>query len=354
MCKLFAYCNFEPSGPSSFVTTKINNALEHLFYINSYKQVDGSGLMWMDTNGNTNYIKDAIPSTIFTQTDAFRKVKSTLSNQRFVAGHTRFSTVGTNSWENTHPFQFGKYLGMQNGTCKTNHKNLVSGKLSPCDVDSASVFWSFDQQGIDATFEAYIGEGVFMFFDKDQHTFNIVKNDKRTLFIAELTESKGYIIATEADAIKLVCTRANLHIKEPVPVDNDKLITFTDKGDIIRRNLIVKDTSPVLYNNYTRHKNYYNKHKYSSKTVSLPFTNSKVDTVNDKEESFYNFTTPIEYIADCVISGNPILSNQTFFGNAKTLTDSRIFCSEDCVDAYEQLTGNIMYEITPSKDFTYA
>lgn len=362
MCKLFAYINNEPKTVPFSVSTKINKVLDHLFYINSYKQVDGSGLMWMDFNGNTDYIKNSLTSTIFTQTNDYRSVQNTLANNRFVAGHTRFSTVGSNNWENSHPFDLPTYLGMQNGTARCAHRNLVYGKVSPYNVDSASVFWSFEEQGTAATFDSYMGEGVFLFFNKENKTFNIVKNDKRTLYIAEIVESNGYIIATEADAIKLTCKRANLSIKEPVPVENDTLITYTIDCTVTKRDLTVK--TPIPATTYpTKDYNYGRDNKpgvTNNKVAKFPVPSKSTPSYNppttyDSYEDYYAyyeklFDVSSDYVGDCAVCGDPIMSTELFYGDTPAFASSRVFCCDSCVDIHEQMTGKIMYEIDMSKE----
>lgn len=339
MCKLFAYVNTAKNARLPLTASnKINKALQHLFYINSYGQIDGSGLMWMEDDGDTGYIKEAISASIFTQTRTFASVKSSLSDSRFVAGHTRYSTVGANSWDNSHPFEFDRYLGMQNGTIKNNHRTLVPGKSSPCEVDSESVFWSFEKQGIDKTFDQYRGEGVFMFFDKEESTFNIVKNNKRTLFIAELTETDGYIIATEADAIKLVCNRADLGIEEPKPVINNKLITYHLTGGVSFSDLEVKVPEPIVYSHTYGDKKPTNNDQRPTTTPSnrLPAT---LDNDPDPDPLL------MEYVDDCVSCGNPIILSDSFSGDGATLGTSTHFCCNTCTDAYEAWSGKIMYDI---------
>ena len=339
MCKLCAFVNLEPVAIPYATGILINKALKHLFYINSYGQEDGSGIMWMDDKGNSKYIKEAVASPTLINFKAFDNIKNDFYKFKFVAAHTRFSTVGTNSWENSHPFHHGNYLGMQNGTIKSNHKALVPGEISPCEVDSSSVIWAINKQGIDKTFEEYQGEGVFMFFDLKTKSFNIVKNDRRTLFRAKLSSHNAYLISTDTSALQLVIDRSGLTTDPIEPVPNDQLITYGLDNTLSTRPLTVNIPTyvyPDATSYYGRtYGHYYTPSKYTQPTKSP----ARLPSVSTSKASG-------EYLCDCALCGNPITSRDKFYTDNQNIDLASIVSCESCLAYVETYANANLYLYT--------
>jgi predicted glutamine amidotransferase len=364
MCKLAAYTNFEKTVPAT-IGMKINKAIQHLWYINSYGQVDGSGIMYMDKDGSYGYLKDALPSTIMLQLTSFADIKNDLYEFPFVAAHTRYSTVGGNTWENTHPFEIGDILGMQNGTISStcSHKDLVLGHKSPYAVDSASVLWAIDKQGVQKTFQYYEGEGVFMYLDLRARTFNIVKNKHRTLNRAKLAGYNVYLYSTDAAALQLVCDRANLLIEPVTPVPDGVLITYSIDGTETLTPTVIKETIynhsygtwagktiPATGNSY--------KPKQPPQILELPHKkpvqSSTYDYLDDEDlyldiyddERKYD---PNPYITTCDCCGSPIFEKDTFFADTSDIIASTAVSCSTCVKELEEMTGKKLTKVTNTK-----
>lgn len=231
MCRLAAIVKQEAITAAQ--DNKLRAVFSHLLYMNSYNNVDGTGVMCQSFKTKTlSGHKRSIPSPDFINSRWYQKTfLPSFFDQQFIAGHTRYSTVGGNSDENSHPFLHGSYFLMQNGTALGNsHANLVTGKHSPHAVDSENVAWAFAQQGIKKTLEKYKGEGVLMFMDKSKGTFNIIKNEKRELCFAMVKDFSAIIIATERFAIETACARAGLEILVVEDLANDVHHQFFPDG----------------------------------------------------------------------------------------------------------------------------
>ena len=354
MCKLFAYVCHHKTKLTPHIGNKINRVLKHLFYINSYGQKDGSGIMWTTSEGDTHFHKEEEDSTELILSTTFEKLYPDMYKHKFVAGHTRYSTVGVNSSENSHPFHHGRYIGMQNGTISNDHKNLVVDSLSPCEVDSESVIWSFDKQGIEATFENYEGEGVFMFIDLVDTTFNIVKNHKRTLHQAKLTGYEIYIFATDAHALEYACSRAGLSIDDVKVVSSGKLVTYSLDNKTTTKDLTVKLPSFTCdrpYNNYKAN-NYLagvsNDYYYNSwgrgywnppPTPPSVITNKVTPIVNTTSEESG------EYLGDCVMCSNPLFAYSLVFADNVDITKAECFSCSCCVTQVTESCSIPMHQV---------
>lgn len=360
MCKLFAYINHEKKEIPNYLGNKINKALRQLFYINSFGQVDGSGIMWMNKSGGTGFAKAPLPSPTFMECTAFTSVQERLYKNKFVAGHTRYSTVGSNSWENSHPFEFGNFIGIQNGTISNSHKTLVRGITSPCNVDSASVFWAFDKQGVDQTLSNYEGEGVFMYLNKDEKSFNIVKNDYRTLHITKILNYDVYIVATDKFALELVAERHGIQIEDVIEVTNDQLITFGFDNKMKTRKLEVPGPSYSfgLYGGGNYKSTYVGRSNPigGSKTVNKTTTTAVGSTTSSTVQSSTKSSVPSisqttrdtidtreadYYVQDCDFCASPIFSNDLAFGDDMDIlrTDTLSCGHVDCKKELETALG---------------
>lgn len=341
----------------------------------------------MTMNAETNkyqVLKQPISSTLLMDFDKFSTMKTGLSKNTFVAAHTRFSTVGGNTWQNTHPFDMDRYVGMQNGTIHNLHSKLVPGKTSPYAVDSASVFWSFEQQGVEATFEHYRGDGVFMYFDKLHKTFNIVKNDARNLHRAKVRGYDCYIFATDKYAIELAASRSLLAIEEVEEVEDDVLHTYT-KDSYFTTPLVVQQEVLMgnAYGNYGNYGNNYGNYNRgttygngkpttkpaSGKVSKLPTKSSarpvaalpdksstKPSTIQQRTKSNLKTQTKDpeddidallseEYLGDCDCCSNPIFSHNLAFTDTGTFVGSNILCCSSCVAETQQQTGKHLYKL---------
>jgi len=355
MCKLYGWVNSE-TIPIPYATgQKINKVLRHLMHINTYGNVDGAGLMWTDVAGRTHYMKEAVPGTTFMQFKVFDDMKNDFYRQKFLAGHTRFSTVGSNTWENSHPFHHGNYVGMQNGTIRNNHKSLVPGKVSPCNVDSESVFWSFAQQGVEATFDNYEGEGVFLYIDTENTTFNVVKNDKRNLHRAKVTGLNAYLLCTDKFALELVCGRASLPIDAVEEVPSDQLISYELNGAITQTPMEVP--GPNYTYDTTSYYNTWEAWDYDvdstgrrvygayKRELDKKFERKPRKTVllNPPEETRHSLD---EYLTDCDMCSSPLFEHNLVFADHTDFTKAKMITCSSCAKDATSLTQTPMYQVT--------
>lgn len=305
--------------------------------------------MTMDDKGSTKFLKDAVPSTTLMQFSAFNTLKSTFYKQKFVAGHTRYSTVGGDNWENTHPFHFGQYMGMQNGTISSDHETIVPGLLSPCEVDSASVFWSMSQQGIEETFKNYEGEGVFLFFDTKAKTFNIVKNMYRNLHRVRVENLDAYIYSTDKGALQLVIERSGLVADDIEIVPNDTLITYGIDNTYVTSHLEVPE--PVYTNYGTNYWKTSTPKKQTSSTKALPPPSTGPLDIWDEEAYYDDYTglgtgTTDSYICDCDMCGSPLHASDNIYANTMNLDKASVVSCQDCVRSVMEQTGKTLFAVS--------
>lgn len=342
MCKLAAMVNLESNKLSHLEAGKVTKILEHLFYVNSFGQTDGAGMMMMQTEGSFAYHKRGLPSPDFIQTKWYKSAKKLMADSFAIGLHTRYSTVGGNSDANSHPFKQGKYLLMQNGTISTTcaHRSLVPGIASPCEVDSESVAWSMKKQGIDATFDRYKGAGVFMFIDTEELSFNIVKNSERTLNVAKLKGKDVYIFATEAAALQLAFSRAGAEYDSILTVDDDMLHTWEFGTGYRGRELIVDD-GWLVQSSYSHRRNDWKRKQPKEKwvlgedgryvlgkpqagTQQLP---ASINPEDKEREDDFSSSFQV-YVDDCSVCSTPLFSTDHLY----LVDNTSQYCCVNCLD----------------------
>lgn len=354
MCKLAASVNLETKHLAVHDKNKINKVLEHLLYVNSFGQTDGTGMMCMTSDGKWSQHKRALPSPDFINTKYFQTMRSGLADMFCTGLHTRYSTVGGNSDENSHPFKHSNIILMQNGTIgnKHSHANLVAGKRSPCEVDSDSVAWAIAEQGHEKTFDTYEGAGVFMWMDVDSHTFNIVKNDERTLFMAKVKDKEIFIFATEQDSLLLAFTRANLGFDYIRPVKDNLLHTWHFTNGYSQEELTVESYFQIYTTYNTKGSTYAGKNNRVNNTSkksqggtasvgkSLTSQHDEVSSSTNEEDTADSLPFDI-FVGDCSICSNPIHSSDNYYNiNGYNAQFSLVCC--DCQDTARNTFGLVL------------
>lgn len=126
-------------------------------------------------------------------------------------GHNRSRTVGENTRNNAHPFKFENVLGAHNGTIDYQNKaRLEQGHLFK--TDSEAIFNNIEAHGIEDTIgriestEAY----ALTWYDKRDHTVNLLRNDKRPLIYCTVNDGKTLFWASEYGMLMAAIYREGL------------------------------------------------------------------------------------------------------------------------------------------------
>jgi len=302
MCKLVAYVSLNNKDLTQYHFNAIEKMFKHLFYINSFGNKDGSGLMLMEADGKAYYYKRGLPSTDFIQLDIPKDLMVIDKDTKFLAGHTRYGTVGGTSDRNAHPFHYGDILLMQNGTSNYGYYNLVEGKVDPdyLEVDSEHVCWAINEQGYEKTFEEYEGAGVFLWIDIKKKTFNVLKNNERDLHICKLFNADVYMITTDPYALEYAANRAGVSISKVIPVKNNVLITYTLDGKV-EYDSKVSVKQEVSYAAYKGYKSNLSKYSYYEGTKGGEVEVKVIPIKKDEG-----------YVGECCCCGNPVFNTEEY------------------------------------------
>lgn len=121
----------------------------------------------------------------------------------FFAVHSRWATVGSNSDENSHPFDFKNLVGMHNGTLEDT-KYFHHSK-----TDSEMMFQEMDERGIIPTLKDLEKKSAYaiVVFDKNTGELVFARNKERPLYFAHNMERGVCYWASEKEFLTLAAAR---------------------------------------------------------------------------------------------------------------------------------------------------
>jgi predicted glutamine amidotransferase len=126
----------------------------------------------------------------------------TAGTTKAMIGHTRKATVGNITKQTAHPFNYGTFSGVHNGTLR-NYYKLPGGETGA--IDSQRLYSSFAEIGVRDTIEQVEGAYALVWHDTADDTLNFLRNDQRTLFYAFSEDYRKVFWASETWMITVAC-----------------------------------------------------------------------------------------------------------------------------------------------------
>lgn len=110
----------------------------------------------------------------------FKSTESLLTvSARGFIGHNRHATVGSVNNVNAHPFRHGSITLAHNGTLTNKWKLERDYKAPSFTTDSELVCWLIANFDVDQVVEDLEGAFALTWYDTDDNSFNVVRNDER-------------------------------------------------------------------------------------------------------------------------------------------------------------------------------
>lgn len=253
---------------------KLNDLFPDLFTAIQVRGTDGCGIYGVK-NGNTFSRKSILDSVSFMRE---AKTRSLVNSAEVLVGHVRKATTGSVNVKNTHPFK-SKHITLAHNGVLQDHKTYANVE---CDSEAACI--AIANNGEDIIQDL---EGAYAFLWLDKTTFKMVRNVRRTLFIAETHH--GFVIASERKLIEWVCDRNNVHIKNIYPLPIEEIWTYNkDKETFDKKDLPSESySSSYLEGGYA---GWWNKHSNHVTARETPKLESKVVHNFRKENYTYGDT----------------------------------------------------------------
>jgi hypothetical protein len=217
--------------------------LKQLIYVDSLRGHHSTGLAAVGFDGSIESFKKAVDGPDFLQLD---KTEAILDNGIMTAvmfAHNRYATKGGVSTKTAHPFTRGDITLCHNGTLTSQYYMPAGATFA---VDSECIANAFNVEGAEKTIPTLRGAFALTWYDEGKKTFNIVRNDERTLCFANHKGRKVTYYASERKMLEMVLDRNSITDVDYIELAPGKLVTIAlEKGSIslpVVRDIAVQDS----------------------------------------------------------------------------------------------------------------
>lgn len=208
---------------------------KHLLYLDVLRGEHSTGICMVDSSKNVKVHKHIGPPNkedTFTNNEVFSSMGNAFQPMVLI-GHNRYATKGEVNVANAHPFvsQNENIIGAHNGTVYGYILDRI-GK-NEFETDSEFIYNSIAERGLKDTVKHLDGGAyAFTWWNKEESSFNILRNGERPLFIAK---SGGAVIwASERWMIEVASKRTGCDIGDIGMVTVDKHLKYTIPSEEVR------------------------------------------------------------------------------------------------------------------------
>lgn len=187
---------------------KGEKAFKRMLELDTYRGPHSTGVFSVKNNNETMLVKQLGTPWDLYEYRAFNTLMAQHSI-KVLLGHNRWATKGKINKANAHPFEFDNVVGAHNGTLTsvTNLKDHLK-----FDVDSENLYHDMNINGAFETLPKLQGAFALTWFDKNEQTINLIRNDERPLYYAFSEDKKILFWASESWMIELGAGQAGIKL----------------------------------------------------------------------------------------------------------------------------------------------
>lgn len=189
------------------------SAFELLLALDTIRGKHSTGILSI-SNGNEPKILKKV-GTPFDLSDDSRYSKTIFHSDKVLMGHNRYATKGSVNNINAHPFDHVSVIGSHNGTLR--QQSLLDDH-SDYDVDSDNLYHHMAKNGVDDTIKKLNGAFALSWWNTEENSFNLIRNDERPLYIAKAKDKEVVIYASEKWMIQVACHKNNIKTEDIMEV----------------------------------------------------------------------------------------------------------------------------------------
>lgn len=240
-------------GMASALKYSDEKTFKTLLLLDYFRGQDSTGFAAIRKDGAVETLKVADdPIILFNHGDFDQTLLGTLD--AIWIGHNRAATIGVTNRANAHPFTAGHITGAHNGTLeKSSFQDIASRLPETYGTDSETIFAHIAKYGIDETVSRLRGAWALIWYDSNDKTLNMLKNDQRPLYTCEIRRDGGTALlwASEYQMISAALKMAD--VKDELirdqegycffPLPDDTLHTWALED--LKQGLVVAEVRPL-------------------------------------------------------------------------------------------------------------
>lgn len=211
MCGIFGLATTE----KNFDSTRRKETFLNGLMFNMPRGMDSTGAagFWTEGAGKTEQIgtrvsKRALHMIDWLGTNNAELFLDKFSDYYYVIGHVRATTKGATSDKNAHPFQYGNYTLVHNGTVY-NRGELVKAKEF---VDSADICATMAERGEIKTLEGLEGGFALVWHNAEDNSLNFARNPRKPLAFAYVKKTNEMFYCSEWSVLWSVLVRNGIKV----------------------------------------------------------------------------------------------------------------------------------------------
>lgn len=205
-------------GMIGFLEHKHKSAMRELFFLNSLRGKDSTGLSVIDRDRQVLTRKLTVPGYEFIEYPVVDRIMS--HADQVWMGHGRFRTTGAVSRANAHPFEVldnnsdVMLVGTHNGTLQNKWEVEKALKEDRYDTDSEALFnWLVEAPNYKEAIAALRGAWSLVWWDATNDSVHFLRNKERPLTFAWTKDRKVLVYASEAWMIINSCRRNGVELE---------------------------------------------------------------------------------------------------------------------------------------------
>lgn len=166
--------------------------------------------------------KDIVTGSEAVQDKSFSSIFDDTANLA-IMGHNRAATVGKVTSNNAHPFTHGGITLMHNGTLIDTYN--LEGQF---DTDSEQIAYTLSRaENTVDVLEKIDGAFALTWLDSRKNTFNLARNDERTLFMMYSRNRETLYYASEEKMLDWILSRNGIPVTEILPLPVGEWLSFS-------------------------------------------------------------------------------------------------------------------------------
>lgn len=204
-------CGLAGTAGRSFQTER--DVFKELLLLNQLRGTDGTGIAIVDVNLEINILKNANPVYDFLRTKVAESFLDTNFPKSLVTmGHTRRAYDKPVEDKFAHPFRYGHITLAHNGVIRS--QGALKEWEPKIRIDSQEIALTMEKIGAKDTLEALVGDFALSWINEKEMSFNLARNEGRTLYFCTADKGKVLYYASEGGMLRWVLARNKVDIDD--------------------------------------------------------------------------------------------------------------------------------------------